>query len=206
MYVPSTSDNTLNNSNTTRKTDSTLGKDDFLKLLVTQLQNQDPLKPMEDKEFIAQMAQFSSLEQMQNLFKITQFQQATTMIGLDIKAEVFNENGLQELVYGKVISSREISGEMYLTLSDGRLIKTTEVKAVLGAAGLYQEALSMVGRDVYVKKYNTNGEVIALEQMEIKEVKITEEGQIKLITTDNKEISMSDIFNIAPEEEDIKEE
>lgn len=46
---------------------SALDKDDFLNLLVTQLQNQDPLNPMENTEFTAQLAQFSSLEELQNV-------------------------------------------------------------------------------------------------------------------------------------------
>ena len=44
-----------------------MGKDDFLRILITQLTYQDPTAPMQDREFIAQMAQFSSLEQMQNM-------------------------------------------------------------------------------------------------------------------------------------------
>ncbi|MBP1961106.1 flagellar hook capping FlgD N-terminal domain-containing protein [Paenibacillus aceris] len=59
--------NTGKNAKTKEKDNNTLGKDDFLKILITQLQNQDPTQPLQDKEFIAQMAQFTSVEQLTNM-------------------------------------------------------------------------------------------------------------------------------------------
>lgn len=54
-------------TDTTKTTNSAMGKDDFLKLLFTQLKYQDPQNPVDDREFAAQLAQFSSLEQMTNM-------------------------------------------------------------------------------------------------------------------------------------------
>jgi len=54
-------------SGTGKKPSPIMDKNDFLKVLITQLSHQDPTQPMEDKEFIAQMAQFSSLEQITNM-------------------------------------------------------------------------------------------------------------------------------------------
>jgi len=64
--------------NPTRQPQQSLGRDDFLKILITQLSYQDPTSPMEDKQFIAQMAQFSTLEQMTAMAK--DFSKLTSML------------------------------------------------------------------------------------------------------------------------------
>ena len=78
--------------NPTRQPTQNLGRDDFLKILITQLSYQDPTAPMQDKEFIAQMAQFSSLEQMTNmandfsrLARILMGNEATSVLGKSVE-------------------------------------------------------------------------------------------------------------------------
>ncbi|WP_419663707.1 FlgD: predicted flagellar hook capping protein [Desulfosarcina variabilis str. Montpellier] len=67
MTVMSVSEVYSQANTTTSTTEAVMGKDDFLTLLITQLKNQDPLNPSDSTEFTAQLAQFSSLEQLQNI-------------------------------------------------------------------------------------------------------------------------------------------
>ncbi len=67
-----------------RNTTNTLGKDDFLKLLTTQMKYQDPMSPASSTDFIAQLAQFSSLEGMTNLEESFSGVQSYALLGRNV--------------------------------------------------------------------------------------------------------------------------
>lgn len=135
-------------SATTQST-SGLGKDDFLKILVAQLQNQDPTQPMDDTQFISQMAQFSSLEQMQQLNATYSYSQAYSLLGKNVSAQVTDSNGLPKTVSGTVSGVTTVSGVPYLNVN-GDLLSMQLPITVNGSAsdGELLQAASMIGKYV----------------------------------------------------------
>lgn len=114
-----------------RNVSGDLGKEEFLKILITQLQNQDPLSPVDDKEFIAQLAQFSTLEQMQNMSYDFNVMRGMDLIGRTVYAEVYNDiTGQLVPVAGEVDSAIFSNGKLYLTIGDIN-ITLDDIKMVL---------------------------------------------------------------------------
>ncbi|MEW6227799.1 MAG: flagellar hook capping FlgD N-terminal domain-containing protein [Bacillota bacterium] len=109
-----------------------LGKDDFLKLLLTELRYQNAFKPVDDREMLAQMAQFSTLEQMQNLTlaveglaKMQDAMNAAALIGKTVTAAA----GDDEVITGVVSSVRFEDGIAYLVVG-GKEVLASRVTAI----------------------------------------------------------------------------
>lgn len=92
---------------------SELGKEEFLKLLVTQLQYQDPLNPQSDTEFVSQLAQFSSLEQMTNLNTTFSNTSAYSLVGKEVIVQAEGQNEVR----GTVDYVEMMNGDAYLSVN-----------------------------------------------------------------------------------------
>lgn len=120
-----------------------LGKDSFMSLLVTQLQNQDPLQPTANDEFVAQLAQFSSLEQMEvvneNLVALAILQQGNALLGQLTSAssligqQVQYTNPADGSVATGVVDSVKIEDDVAMLRVGGASVPLSSVTEVLGA-------------------------------------------------------------------------
>lgn len=163
---------------TDKQDNSALGKDAFLQILITQLQNQDPTSPMDDKEFISQMAQFSSLEQMQNMTKSidnllvsqqqSQLMNYSTFVGKEVKwhelTDKVDDKG--KLIYnegtGTIQELKFVDGEAVFVLADGKQIAPGNISSILNGSSATQtsptlptnpltEASSLIGKSIQYK-------------------------------------------------------
>ena len=119
MNVSSTNSVSTQTMGATKPTEpqNTLGKDAFMRILVTQMKNQNPLEPLKDTEFIGQMAQFSSLEQLTNLN-----QAMNQFVGLQGKQSLTEH---ADLLGNTVYWEQEVNGQLQ---SGEGIVKAVSIK------------------------------------------------------------------------------
>lgn len=200
---------------------SVMGKDDFLQLMLTQLKNQDPLNPMEGTEFAAQLAQFTSLEQLMNLndametsinanYYLTQSINNTlssTLIGKSVKlsGNEFKYSGQENVSLGYNLSGPASSVNVKIYNSAGQLVKTIEnAPGSSGDNKLVWDFTDNEGETVPEGEYtfeveavDGNGDAIAAEQYVIgliEGVKFTAYGTALVVN--GTDYMLSDILEI----------
>ncbi|MCR1286272.1 flagellar hook assembly protein FlgD [Shouchella clausii] len=124
--------------NQQRQPNNALGQDAFLKLLITQLQNQDPSNPIEDREFIAQLATFSQLEQLTKLNstmeymyyeqKSQQLMALSELIGKSVEWLNEKEKVEQATVTGVKYSE---SGDLLVQIDDDKWIEASNLISII---------------------------------------------------------------------------
>lgn len=140
--IDAASDSLLLQNNVTKgsaNSQTSLGKNDFLQLLVAQLKNQSPTQPMKDKEFISQMATFSSLEQMQNMNYAMQgllkshqdrlLMENAHLIGKQVSWQS-EENEEQQINQGKIQEIVSKDGAIKFKIEDGSLIQQDQLVSI----------------------------------------------------------------------------
>ncbi|HAQ07790.1 MAG TPA: flagellar hook assembly protein FlgD [Bacillus bacterium] len=160
-----------------------LGKDDFLKILMTQLQNQDPMNPMQDKDFIAQMATFSTLEQITNMGKsIDRFVQAeqqnkmisySQFVGKDITWHKIEEEDGKEIFKegtGKVSSVQFKENNIKFVLEDGTTLEPANISQIneLTSENHLLQASMLIGKTVTYMNVNQQEESAIVQSVSFK--------------------------------------
>ena len=202
----------------TKSANDVLGKDAFLKLLVTQLQNQDPLNPMDDKEFIAQLAQFSSLEQMSNVAEginaLTEktaqqdMLSAVNYIGKEVSAEGTSMTKSGTYVSPVYFTLDEPAATVYANIYDANnnLVRTEKFTSMQAGefeftwdGSDYNGADSDNGQyEVYFSAESATGETVFVDTEVTGTVVALEQGEdeASFVLADGRRISFSEIRKV----------
>lgn len=150
----------LSNNVKQRKVGDNLGKDDFLKLLISQLQNQDPSSPMDNTQFISQMATFSTLEQMVNIgSKIdtiiennsqNSLLQYSSFVGKEVKWHTLDSSGNVNEGTGVIQSIQFKNNKATFVLEDGKTLEPGNISEVMNtqASSSLLSGSELIGKTV----------------------------------------------------------
>ena len=124
----------VNSTASERIPTKTLGQEDFLKLLVTKMSQQDPLNPKDETDFIAEMAQFTSLEQTKGLVNSMQTMQASSLLGRVVEVQPDNQETITGKVSAVIVEAgtpKVIVGENEYALDQIRVITPENTSTVI---------------------------------------------------------------------------
>ncbi len=113
--VESASQSSLNK---TKEAGNDMDKDAFLQLLVAQMKYQDPLQPTSNTEYISQYAQFSQVEQMQNMAASVELQRASQLVGENVYVKTTTSSGETKYIQGKVDYVVYENNKAYLSINE----------------------------------------------------------------------------------------
>ncbi|MCX7747001.1 MAG: flagellar biosynthesis protein FlgD [Clostridia bacterium] len=177
-----------------------LGKDDFLNLLVTQLKYQDPLKPVDDKEFIGQMAQFSALEQMQNMNTSFSSVKAFNLIGKHVTANLVDDATKEtKVIEGDVTNVKMDKGKASVIVR-GKEIPVDQIVDVTEGVKTSQSKLAsytnLIGYDVKGAVFDpASGDIVGVQGI----VKSVQKGQYEdLAIMDGVKVEISEVISNRP--------
>ena len=120
---------TVDSGSTAGGTDSLSTVDSFLKILASELQNQDPTEPVSNTEYVAQLAQFNSLQQMSSLNGSMSKSQAYSLIGMQVSYSATDSTG--KSISGTGIAKSVVSsGNDVYVMVDGNKIKLASITKV----------------------------------------------------------------------------
>lgn len=131
-----------------RKVGSQLGKEDFLMLLVTQMKYQDPLEPTDNTEYVAQLAQFTELEYMQNMTDVTQHTSAFSLVGKYVYVSSTGEGGHHEEAEGVVDFVNMKNGEAFVSINGTEYSYDDIVKVIDSSYVIMQKLPSVKEQEI----------------------------------------------------------
>ncbi|MFV0502712.1 MAG: flagellar hook assembly protein FlgD [Lachnospirales bacterium] len=186
-----------------------LDKNAFLNLLVTQLKYQDPTNPVEDKEFIAQMAQFTTLEEMQNMNATLSKAESFSMIGKYVVGEYVDSATGETVVKEGRVEGVTMSGNTALLTIGDTDMPAEAVKMVfedytdLGILNDIRDALltsentGLVGKTIQAIITNEDGEQVDYVEGVVDYIKF-ENGSV-VLSVGNKNVYGNEIISISEE-------
>ena len=134
--VETESQNSLKNKSANK---NGMDKDTFLQLLVAQMKYQDPLEPTSNTEFVAQYAQFSQVEQIQNMASTVELQRAASLVGQEVYIKTTTSTGDVKYVQGRVDYVVYENGKAYLSINES-LYSLDDLDTIVDKS--YQDAYS----------------------------------------------------------------